>query len=158
QDVAILDYRAPGLAADALAAGFQGDRENAVVLDVACGTGLVASRPQTLGFRRFVGVDGSAAMLRLARNRGLYQELLQCMLGSAPLPFSAGGFVCMTTRGNTSDEEYKDRLESLLAEMESEGLWGPVSVTEVKELIRAGSVQESGYIPGHVYLYRKTSQ
>ncbi|XP_066551537.1 methyltransferase-like protein 27 [Amia ocellicauda] len=188
QDVAILDYRAPGLAADALAAGFQGDRENAVVLDVACGTGLVASRLQTLGFRRFVGVDGSEAMLRQARDRGLYQELLQCMLGSEELPVPVetynavlivgalsvgqvpltvikdlwkatkpGGYVCMTTRGNTSNKGFKDQLECLLKKMETEGLWTAVSVTEVQAWERAVSDEEAGYIPGAVYLYRKTA-
>lgn len=42
KDVAVLDYRAPGLAANTVASHFRGDREAAVVLDVACGTGMVA--------------------------------------------------------------------------------------------------------------------
>lgn len=42
--MAVLDYRAPGLAANSISSHFSGDREAAVVLDVACGTGLVAKQ------------------------------------------------------------------------------------------------------------------
>lgn len=42
--MAVLDYRAPSLAADSIASHFSGVREAAVVLDVACGTGLVAKQ------------------------------------------------------------------------------------------------------------------
>lgn len=38
----MLQYRAPSLAAAFLASVFQGSAEDALVLDVACGTGLVA--------------------------------------------------------------------------------------------------------------------
>lgn len=44
QDVAVLDYRAPSLAAKSISSHFSGDRETAVVLDVACGTGMVAKQ------------------------------------------------------------------------------------------------------------------
>jgi len=43
QDVALLDYRAPLLAAECVSSFFTGDREKATVLDVACGTGLVSA-------------------------------------------------------------------------------------------------------------------
>lgn len=42
--MAVLDYRAPTLAANCISSHFSGDREGAVVLDVACGTGLVATQ------------------------------------------------------------------------------------------------------------------
>lgn len=42
--MAVLDYRAPSLAAKNISSHFVGDREAAVVLDVACGTGLVAKQ------------------------------------------------------------------------------------------------------------------
>lgn len=42
KDVAVLDYRAPSLAANCISSHFSSNREAAVVLDVACGTGLVA--------------------------------------------------------------------------------------------------------------------
>ncbi|XP_060941465.1 methyltransferase-like protein 27 isoform X1 [Limanda limanda] len=85
-DVAVLEYRAPTLAANSISKHFSGDREKAVLLDVACGTGLVAKQLKKHGFGRFVGVDGNEAMLELARGIGLYQELKQSLLGDEPLP------------------------------------------------------------------------
>ncbi|KAF0038606.1 hypothetical protein F2P81_009090 [Scophthalmus maximus] len=86
QDVAVLEYRAPSLAANSISSHFSGDREEAVMLDVACGTGLVAKQMKTHGFGHFVGVDGSEAMLEIARESGLYQDLKQALLGEDPLP------------------------------------------------------------------------
>lgn len=57
--MAVLDYRAPSLAANSISSHFSGDREAAVMLDVACGTGLVAKqvnsqdREQTAALMRF---------------------------------------------------------------------------------------------------------
>lgn len=42
------------------------------------------------GFRHFVGIDGSEAMLTLSRDSELYQALKQCMLGEDPLPVQQG--------------------------------------------------------------------
>lgn len=42
KDLAILDYRAPFLAAKCIASHFTGEKERAIILDVACGTGLVS--------------------------------------------------------------------------------------------------------------------
>lgn len=43
KDVALLEYRAPRLAAECITSFFTGDKESAVILDVACGTGLVSA-------------------------------------------------------------------------------------------------------------------
>ncbi|KAM9437302.1 methyltransferase-like protein 27 isoform 2-T2 [Salvelinus alpinus] len=189
QDVGLLDYRAPSLAANCLSPCFHGDRVTAVILDVACGTGLVAAQLKRMGFRHFVGVDGSKGMLELANKTGLYQDLKQCMLGDEPLPVQAGqfdvvmivgalsdgqvpvrvlrelcqatkpgGYVCMTTRGNHDNLEYKAALEHELELMEGAGLWGHVAITEVEEWEKAVVEPEKGYIPGVVYVYRKSSQ
>ncbi|XP_040908325.1 methyltransferase-like protein 27 isoform X4 [Toxotes jaculatrix] len=186
QDVAVLDYRAPSLAANSISSNFRGDREAAVVLDVACGTGLVAKQLKRHGFTQFVGIDGSEAMLDLARESGLYQDVKQSMLGEEPLPVQwgsfdvavivgalsvgqvpvgvvrelckstkPGGYVCMTTRSNRDNLEYKGTLEHELKQMEEEGLWSCVEVTEVEEWEKAVSEQEDGYISGTVYLYKK---
>ncbi|XP_026183779.1 methyltransferase-like protein 27 [Mastacembelus armatus] len=186
QDVAVLDYRAPGLAANIISSHFTGDREAAVVLDVACGTGLVAKQMRRHGFGHFVGIDGSEAMLNLARESGSYQDLKQCMLGEDPLPAQCnsfdvvvivgalsvgqvpvgvvrelcksakpGGYVCMTTRSNHDNVEYKADLERELKQMKEEGLWSCVEVTDVEDWERAVSEQEDGYISGAVYLYKK---
>ncbi|XP_032433065.1 methyltransferase-like protein 27 isoform X2 [Xiphophorus hellerii] len=185
-DVAVLDYRAPSLAADCISSHFSNVREAAVVLDVACGTGLVAKHMRKLGFEHFVGVDGSEAMLGRARESGLYQDLKQCMLGEEPLPVQWGSFdvvvivgalssgqvpigiarhlcsatkpggsICMTTRSNQDNLEYKAALDSELRKMEEEELWTCLEVTEVKDWERAVSEKEDGYISGVVYLYKK---
>ncbi|XP_041808179.1 methyltransferase-like protein 27 [Chelmon rostratus] len=186
QDVAVLDYRAPSLAANSISSHFSGNREAAVVLDVACGTGLVAKQMRRHGFGHFVGIDGSDAMLELARKSGLYQDLKLSMLGDEPLPVQwglfdvvvivgalslgqvpvdvvrelckstkPGGYVCMTTRSNLTNKEYKAALERELKQMEEEGLWACVEVTEVEDWERAVSEQEDGYISGAVYMYKK---
>ncbi|KAL7853828.1 hypothetical protein AOLI_G00206720 [Acnodon oligacanthus] len=151
QDVAVLDYRAPLLAAECVASFFKGDKERAIILDVACGTGLVSAHLRRMGFCQFVGVDGSEGMLDLARKTGLYQELKQCMLGQDTLPVQnesydivvivgalsvgqvpvgvirelwqatkPGGYVCMTTRGNADNQDYKTEMERMVRLMEEE--------------------------------------
>ncbi|CAN9501127.1 unnamed protein product [Ophioblennius macclurei] len=188
QDMVLLDYRAPNLATSRISSHFSGAPETAAILDVACGTGILAKQMKKNGFERFVGVDGSKAMLDVARESGLYQDLKQCMLGEEALPATwagsfdvvaivgalsvgqvpfevardlcnfakPGGYICMTTRGNRDNLQYKTGLEALLKQMEEEeGLWTRVEVTEVKEWERAVSEHEDGYISGAVYLYRK---
>ncbi|XP_035811841.2 methyltransferase-like protein 27 isoform X2 [Amphiprion ocellaris] len=139
------------------------------------------------GFGHFVGVDGSEAMLEVARESGLYQDLKQVLLGEDPLPVQwenafdvvvivgalsvgqvpvcvvrdlckstkPGGYVCMTTRSNRDNLEYKASLDSELRQMEEEGLWTCVEVTQVKDWEKAVSEHEDGYISGAVYLYEK---
>ncbi|XP_069002294.1 methyltransferase-like protein 27 isoform X3 [Embiotoca jacksoni] len=139
------------------------------------------------GFGHFVGIDGSEAMLEMARESGLYQDMKHSLLGEEPLPVhwaasfdvivivgalsvgqvpvcmvrqlcksaKPGGYICMTTRSNQDNVEYKAALESELRQMEEEGLWTRVEVTEVKDWERAVSEQEDGYISGAVYLYKK---
>ncbi|KAL7844355.1 hypothetical protein SRHO_G00228940 [Serrasalmus rhombeus] len=187
QDVAVLEYRAPVLAAECVASFFKGDKERALVLDVACGTGLVSAHLRRMGFCQFVGVDGSDGMLDLARKTGLYQELKQCILGQDTLPVQnesydivvivgslsvghvpvrviqelwqatkPGGYVCMTTRGNADNQDYKTEMERMVRMMEEEKRWSCVTVNEVEEWERAVSEHESGYISGTVYLYQRT--
>lgn len=62
----------------------------------------------------------------------------------------------MTTRSNSDNLEYKTALERELQQMEKEGLWSCVEITEVKDWERAVSEQEDGYISGVVYLFKKT--
>ncbi|XP_058270803.1 methyltransferase-like protein 27 [Hemibagrus wyckioides] len=186
EDVAMLEYRAPFLAAECIASHFTREKERAVILDVACGTGLVSRNLKKMGFCHFVGVDGSEKMLSLAKETGLYQELKHCMLCEDPLPVQdesydvvvivgalsignvaveiikelwqatkPGGYVCMTTRGNADNFEYKAELERVIQAMEEEKKWSRVAVSVVDEWEKAVSEHECGYIPGVVYLYQK---
>ncbi|XP_072209760.1 methyltransferase-like protein 27 [Excalfactoria chinensis] len=191
RDVAALEYRAPYLAAASLAFAFPSPPAEALVLDVACGTGLVARELHRRGFRRLHGVDGSAGMLELARGSGLYLQLQRCVLGREPLPAPAehydavtlvgalgegqvpssalpellrvtraGGFLCLTTRCNTSNRRYRAELEAALRHLEQKGAWQRVLEQEVPRWERATSEEEenvpgSGYISGVIYIYRK---
>ena len=95
---------------------------------------------------------------------GLYSLLTWSMVGFLcklnqshdPKISIAGGYVCVTTRGNESNKEYKNHLECILSEMEKEGLWTRICVMEVDDWEKGVTEQESGYIPGAVYLYRKS--
>ncbi|XP_060792195.1 methyltransferase-like protein 27 isoform X2 [Neoarius graeffei] len=187
QDAAMLDYRAPFLAAECIASHFTSEKERAIILDVACGTGLVSRHLKKMGFRHFVGVDGSEDMINLAKKTGLFQEVKQCMLGQDPLPVQdesydvvvivgamsvgnvpamvfkqlwqatkLGGFVCITTRGNADNCQYKTELERVIQSMEEEKKCRRVSVTVVDKWEKAVHEHESGYIPGVIYLCQRT--
>uniref|UniRef100_A0A8D0ZHJ7 Methyltransferase domain-containing protein n=1 Tax=Sus scrofa TaxID=9823 RepID=A0A8D0ZHJ7_PIG len=103
QDVAMLQYRAPRLAVDCLTRALPGPPHDALILDVACGTGLVAVELQARGFLQLHGVDGSPGMLEQARARGLYRRLSLCTLGQEPLPSSEGTFDAVLMVGALSD-------------------------------------------------------
>uniref|UniRef100_A0A8C2V074 Methyltransferase like 27 n=1 Tax=Chinchilla lanigera TaxID=34839 RepID=A0A8C2V074_CHILA len=103
QDVAALQYRAPSLAVDCLTQALPRLPPTALILDVACGTGLVAVELQARGFLQLHGVDGSPEMLEQARARGLYQRLSLCTLGREPLPSPEGTFDAVLMVGALSD-------------------------------------------------------
>lgn len=42
-----------------------------------------------------MGIDGSEAMLKLARESGLYQDLKQFLLGEGPLPVQWGNLIVL---------------------------------------------------------------
>ncbi|XP_073340803.1 methyltransferase-like protein 27 [Pagrus major] len=92
QDMMMINYRPAHLAVDFLNANFCGRREEVQVLDVGCGTGLVAKLMFQLGFRHFVGVEGSKGMLDQAVKTGLYQDLRLALLGTQRLPAETGMF------------------------------------------------------------------
>ncbi|KAL7393421.1 hypothetical protein ABVT39_010660 [Epinephelus coioides] len=92
KDMETLKYREPHMLVDFLNANFSGSREEAQVLDVACGSGLVAKLMAKVGFRHFVGVDSSKNMLDQAAKSGLYQDLKLALLGTEPLPAQTGAF------------------------------------------------------------------
>jgi type IV pilus biogenesis/stability protein PilW len=74
-----LEYRAPGLVGESVAALYDPDRAGLDVLDAGCGTGLCGGflRPYA---RRLIGVDLSSKMLEKAHARGHYDNLIEAEL------------------------------------------------------------------------------
>ncbi|KAG9485764.1 hypothetical protein GDO78_008711 [Eleutherodactylus coqui] len=72
-----------------------------------------------------------------------------------------GGLVCMTTRSNISNLPYKAELEEEMSSLQNQGFWEQVLVQEVEQWEKATSekeiTQESDYITGVIYIYRKMS-
>ena len=68
-------YTAHRIAADAMAAACP-DRA-AEVLDIGCGTGLVAEELAARGFTAIDGLDASPRMLDEARAKGIYRDLVE---------------------------------------------------------------------------------
>ncbi len=77
--LANLDYCAPGLVGQAVAALFPEPKNVLRVLDAGCGTGL-SGIPLRAYADKLIGVDLSQGMLNKARNRNLYDELIQADL------------------------------------------------------------------------------
>ncbi|XP_078098544.1 methyltransferase-like protein 27 isoform X3 [Mustelus asterias] len=93
QHMSVMDYQAPRFGVGTVDSVYVGDRENALVLDVPCGTGLVADGLHELGFKNFHGIDGSDRMLKIAESKGLYQRLTSWILTSdRPLPIEPGSY------------------------------------------------------------------
>jgi predicted TPR repeat methyltransferase len=74
-----LDYRAPGLLCNAIAAALPPPASVLDIVDAGCGTGLCAAllRPYA---RRLIGVDLSAGMLGRAAERQAYDDLVKAEL------------------------------------------------------------------------------
>lgn len=89
--VGALGYRAPGLLEDAIRAAAPG-RRFGLAIDLGCGTGLMgaALRPWT---ERLEGHDISAAMLRKAKARGVYDALRKSDLQALALTPDAADLI-----------------------------------------------------------------
>ena len=51
-----------------------------MVMDIGCGTGLVGEALVKYGYTNFDGADFSPGMLQVARQRNIYQQLIQADL------------------------------------------------------------------------------
>uniref|UniRef100_A0A8C9Q7S4 Uncharacterized protein n=1 Tax=Spermophilus dauricus TaxID=99837 RepID=A0A8C9Q7S4_SPEDA len=146
QDVAALQYRAPRLAVDCLTQALPGPPHDALILDVACGTGLVAAELKAMPGE--ASGEGQASL-------GL------TLLASFPSCPSPGGLVCLTTRTNPSNLQYKEALEATLDKLEQAGAWKRLVAQTVDHWELATSPLEvapgakDGFISGIIYLYQK---
>jgi predicted TPR repeat methyltransferase len=74
--LARLKYSGPALVLDALRRSTELPLQGWHIVDAGCGTGLVGAELRPLA-QRLVGVDLSARMLEVARNRSIYDQLVQ---------------------------------------------------------------------------------
>jgi SAM-dependent methyltransferase len=68
------------------------------ILDAGCGTGLSGPLLAALGYHQVFGLDFSADMLRAAKLRACYKELIEAELGKQ-LPFETGRFAAIFCSG-----------------------------------------------------------
>ncbi|KAL8595242.1 hypothetical protein ACOMHN_043394 [Nucella lapillus] len=99
QDMNDEKYCGAKAAAEALAELYPTDREHVLVLDVACGTGIVAEKLQKVGFKRIHGLDPSSGMLELADQKKVYEKLLCCYLDSSKLTVVKDMYDCAVSSG-----------------------------------------------------------
>jgi predicted TPR repeat methyltransferase len=85
----VLGYISPASIAEIL--GEHLPDSEAAVLDVGCGTGLTCRVLAERGYRRLDGIDLSAEMLAVARERGIYRDLLQGDINQ-PLPLESASY------------------------------------------------------------------
>lgn len=68
------------------------------ILDAGCGGGIQVEPLAAAGYTDFTGIDLSAGMLQVARNKGIYQQLHQATLGE-PLDFPDDHFAAILSTG-----------------------------------------------------------
>ena len=79
QDVAGYGYKIPGIVA-----GFVGrylTPANGVLLDAGAGTGVMGEVLALIGFKELVAMDLSAGMLEVAKEKGIYRDIRQMVMG-----------------------------------------------------------------------------
>jgi len=163
ETLATWDYQAPRDTAALLAPHLS---PKARILDVGCGTGLVADALGRYGDFHLDGIDISAESLKLAEARGGYERLVCHDLQKPPLPLEDDSYDaaisvgvltyiadaealfrdlcrCVRAGGVIAFTQRTDRWKSLdfaamIAALESDGLWSTLHISEPR-----------GYLPGN---------
>lgn len=105
------NYQAPDDAAALLAPHL---KQDARILDVGCGTGLMADALKQKGRYRIDGIDVSAESLDLAKQRGGYERLIHHDLTRLPLPVGDDAYDAAASVGVLT---YIDDIEALLSDL-----------------------------------------
>lgn len=104
QDLCPDRYRGPSIAADAVASFFpEQDRDKALVIDVASGTGFVGEELKKRGFERMHALDPSQGMLQVAREKNIYQKDFCCYLDNNRLPIDDDVYDCAVISGGMGE-------------------------------------------------------
>ncbi|MBD1548692.1 class I SAM-dependent DNA methyltransferase [Roseibium aggregatum] len=160
ETLAAWDYQAPRDAAALLAPHLS---PKAHILDVGCGTGLVADALSPYGDFHIDGIDISAESLKLAGARGGYEKLVCHDLQKHPLPLEDNSYDaaisvgvltyiadaealfrdlcrCVRPGGVIAFTQRTDRWEALnfaamIAAIEGEGLWTALHISEPRRYL-----------------------
>lgn len=106
-----LSYVAPKLAAALF--DRQGVAKTAVILDIACGTGLVGAELAQLGYTNLHGIDLSEGMLAIAKQTGQYQTLAQADI-SQPFSHESNSFDATICIGTLAIHVNTDPLDEMI--------------------------------------------
>jgi len=162
EDIRNWDYKAPKEAASQLAPHLP---NGARVLDVGCGTGLVAEALLELCGCWIKGIDISEASLEIAERRSVYRELQRCNLQQLPLPLEKDSFdaaisigvmtyiadpatlladLCRIVRSDghilfthRDDNWRKQGFNKLMKEIEARNLWKVLHISEPRAYLPA---------------------
>ncbi|XP_078251414.1 methyltransferase-like protein 27 isoform X1 [Rhinoraja longicauda] len=142
KDVSVMDYQAPSHGVETLNSVYSEDRSSALVLDVPCGTGMVAELMQKLGFKNFHGMDGSEEMLKISESKGMYQKLMHCLItADKQLPVKEGTYdVVMVVGGILQQHLPWEILPELLRITKTDHIGFPpaASVSHIPNLTSKG--------------------
>jgi len=151
--------------------------KEAKVLDAGAGTGLVGITLAQKGYRDIVAIDLSKGMLEEAGRKNVYRELRQMVMGEA-LDFSTDSFdavisVGVLTLGHAPASSFDELIritrpdgyivfslrpdvyeeggfKEKMAELENEGRWELVEVSEKKQVLPKGEPD----VYHQVWIYR----
>ncbi|MCF6322004.1 MAG: class I SAM-dependent methyltransferase [Rhizobiaceae bacterium] len=155
-----LGYLTPQKAAILLASYLENKSDK--ILDVGTGTGLAGKELAALGYTDIDGMDYSAPMLAMARQRGVYSQLIEADLNK-PLSLGDNTYDAITCVGTFTHGHVKsDCLDELFRILKSGGrfvtvirknYWQPAGfAAKVDELTQAGimrtlsSEEDSNYV------------
>ncbi|XP_059153691.1 uncharacterized protein LOC131939419 isoform X3 [Physella acuta] len=88
-----------------MAAALVGERrEEAVVLDVAAGTGLVGEELHKRGFKHIHAHDGALNMIETCKQKGIYSNFIHCLIGEGKqIPTADDTYDVLAMSGGTCE-------------------------------------------------------
>ena len=96
---------------------------DAEVLDIGCGTGLTCDLLFERGFRNIDGIDLTVSMLKKARARGIYRNLIQADLNE-PIDLPDRSYDAMVSSGTfTCGHVGPEPFDELVRLLRPDGLW-----------------------------------
>jgi len=154
-----LGYRTPARTAELLHQNLADPK--AVILDVGCGTGLAGEALTKPGLYTIDALDYSAAMLEVARHRGIYRNLIEADL-NAPLALPDEAYDALICTGTfTHAHVGANCLGELFRVLKPGGLfactvhkdiWEPQGFADTTAaMTKAGSLETLHFEPGEYY-------